>query len=200
MISSPSGGGKTTVVDRLRRTTRKLARSISVTTRVPRQGEHDGEEYRFVTPAAFARLRRTGRLLEWARVHGACYGTPKQPLIRTLAQGRDVLLNIDVQGARQVRRALGKRAVLIFLLPPSMKRLRQRLIQRRTETAAALRQRLTAARREIACAAWYDYRVVNDRLEQAVTDVKQIIHQHRQELEPTGRRRRPIGTRAGRTA
>ena len=175
MISSPSGGGKTTIAARLRRRLPRLARSVSVTTRAPRQGERRGRDYRFLAPAEFQRWTRQGRLLERARVHGAWYGTPKRPILQALLRGRDVLLSIDVQGARSVRRALGNRAVLIFLLPPSLKHLRQRLLRRKTETAAAIRQRLTAAKRELACAAWYDYRVVNDRLERAVSEIAAII-------------------------
>lgn len=175
VLSSPSGGGKTTVVERLQRALPRLVRSVSVTTRPPRRGERHGREYRFVSPAAFQRLARSGGLLEWARVHSACYGTPKRPMLRALGKGTDVVLSIDVQGARQIRRALGKRAVLIFLMPPSMRRLRRRLVRRRTETPAVIRRRLAVARREVACAAWYDYRVVNDRLEQAVRDVGAII-------------------------
>jgi guanylate kinase len=175
VVSSPSGGGKTTVVDRLLRAVPRLSRSVSVTTRPPRPGERDGYHYRFVTPAAFRRLRRGRRLLEWANVHGACYGTPRGPVVRSLARGRHVVLCIDVQGARQVRRALGRRAVLVFLLPPSMRRLRARLLRRRTESPAALRRRLAAARREIACARWYDYAVVNDRLDRTVRAMQAIV-------------------------
>jgi len=163
------------MVEQLLHTMPRLVRSVSVTTRSRRRGERQGTHYHFVSLAAFQRLRRAGHLLEWAKVHSAYYGTPKPPILQALAKGRDVILSIDVQGARQVRRALGRRAALIFLLPPSMDRLRRRLLRRRTETAAAVRQRLAAARREIACARWYDYSVVNDRLEQAVADVKHII-------------------------
>ena len=184
MISSPSGGGKTTVVERLLRAMPRLVRSVSVTTRLRRRQERQGRDYHFMSLAAFQRLRRAGHLLEWAAVHGACYGTPRPPILQALAKGRDAILSIDVQGARQIRRALGRRAVLIFLLPPSMDRLRHRLLRRRTETAAAVRQRLAAARREIACARWYDYTVVNDRLERAVADVRAIIGTH-----PAGRNR-----------
>ena len=175
VISSPSGGGKTTVVRRLLRRRSGLARSRSVTTRLPRPGERQGRDYQFVSPAAFRRLRRSGALLEWASVHGAYYGTPKPPVMRALAKGRDIVLSIDVHGARQVRRALGCRAVLIFLLPPSMRDLRRRLTGRRTETAAAIRRRLAAAKRELACASWYDYTVVNDRLDQTVNTVGAIV-------------------------
>ena len=175
VISSPSGGGKTTVVERLLRTIRGLARSVSVTTRPPRRGERDGRDYLFVSPATLNRLRRSGQLLEWARVHEAYYGTPKPPVMEALAAGRNVVLSIDVQGARQIRRKLGRQAVLIFLLPPSLDHLRERLRQRRTETPAAIRRRLAAARRELACARWYDYTVVNDELDQTVAEVGAIV-------------------------
>lgn len=175
VISSPSGGGKTTVVRRLLRRVPRLARSVSVTTRAPRPGERRGVDYEFLSPAAFRRLRRTGALLESANVHGAWYGTPKRPVLDALRDGRDVILSIDVQGARRIRRALGRRAVLIFLLPPSMDQLKARLLGRRTDTAAAIRRRLAAARRELACAAWYDHQIVNDRLSSTVARVKAVL-------------------------
>src|SRR3989338_1794255 len=105
VLSGPSGGGKTTVVERVRRGLPGLVRSVSVTTRPRRAGERRGRDYRFVSPSAFQRMRRAGALLEWARVHGAWYGTPKRSVLRAMAAGRDVVLSIDVQGARQVRRA-----------------------------------------------------------------------------------------------
>ncbi|MBI2496022.1 MAG: guanylate kinase [Candidatus Omnitrophica bacterium] len=178
VISSPSGGGKTTVAARLLRALPRLTRSVSVTTRPMRRGERQGRDYDFVSPAAFHRLRRAGQLLEWARVHGAYYGTPKRPVLQALAGGRDVVLSIDVQGARQVRRALGRRAALIFLLPPSMDHLRRRLVGRKTETPAAIRRRLAAAQRELSCAAWYDYTVINDRLTRAIQDIRAIVDAH----------------------
>lgn len=163
---------------RLLRALPRLTRSVSVTTRPMRRGEREGRDYHFVSPAAFQRLRRAGQLLEWARVHDAHYGTPKRPVLQALAKGRDVVLSIDVQGARQVRRALGRRAALIFLLPPSMDHLRRRLLRRRTETSAAIRRRLAAAQRELSCAAWYDYTVVNDRLARAIQDIRAIVSAH----------------------
>ncbi len=181
VISSPSGGGKTTVVERLRCVMPRLIRSVSATTRASRPGERQGHDYRFVSPEAFQRLRRSGHLLEWAKVHSAFYGTLKRPVLRALAKGRDVVLSIDVQGARKVRRALGRQAVLIFLLPPSMNDLRCRLTRRRTDTPAAIRRRLAAAKREIACASWYDYAIVNDRLPLAVARVKAIIQGRREQ-------------------
>ena len=175
VVSSPSGGGKTTVVERLRRRVRGLRRSVSVTTRDPRPGERRGREYQFVSAARFQAMRRAGQLLEWAQVHGACYGTPKRPVLDALRRGQVIMLNIDVQGARKIRRVLGRRAVLVFLKPPSMADLRQRLFRRSTDTAAAIRRRLAAAKRELACAASYDVIVVNDRLEDAVSRLEAIV-------------------------
>jgi len=175
VISSPSGGGKTTVVRRLLRGMPRLVRSVSVTTRPARGGERRGVDYEFVSPAAFARLRRSGALLESANVHGAWYGTPKRAVLDAIRGGRDAILSIDVQGARRIRRALGRRAVLIFLLPPSMDQLRQRLLRRRTDAPAAIRRRLAAARRELACASWYDHAIVNDRLSSTVARVKAVL-------------------------
>lgn len=176
VISSPSGGGKTTVVARLRRAVPQLSRSVSVTTRAPRAGERQGRDYRFVSIEEFERLRGAGELLEWANVHGACYGTPRRPIEEALSRGRSVVLSIDVKGARQIRRALGAQAVLIFLLPPSITVLRERLRRRRTETVTAIRTRVAAARRELACATWYDYRVVNDEVRHAVAQLKAIVN------------------------
>ncbi len=187
MISGPSGGGKTTLVRQLRRQGLGLLRSVSVTTRPRRPGERQGREYHFVSVAAFEQLRRSGQLLEWANVHGASYGTLRRPITQALAQGRDVVLSIDVRGARQVRGALGRQAVLIFLLPPSMRQLRQRLRGRRTESPGEIRQRLGAARHELACARWYDYRIINDRLAQAVARVSAIVRAQRR----APRERRP---------
>ena len=175
VLSSPSGGGKTTVITHLLRRLEDLVHSVSLTTRAPRTGESDGREYHFVSVEEFQRLRRSGKLLEWAKVHGAYYGTPSVPLKRALAQGKDVVLTIDVQGARQIRRSLGEAAVLVFLEPPSMAHLRQRLQARRTESAQDIRHRMAAAVHEMACVAWYDYRVVNDRLQEAVNQLAAIV-------------------------
>lgn len=175
VISGPSGGGKTTVVEALLAQAPGLVRSVSVTTRPRRSSERDGADYRFVSGGAFARLRSRGALLEWAQVHRAWYGTPRQPVERALARGRDVILSIDVQGARQVKRRFGARAVLVFLVPPSFRALAQRLRKRRTETPKALQTRLRAAKRELACATWYDYTVINRRVPEAVEQLKAIV-------------------------
>jgi len=175
VISGPSGGGKTTVVQALLEREPTLARSVSVTTRPRRPSERDGADYRFVSAEAFARLRRGGQLLEWAKVHEAFYGTPKRPVERMLARGRDVILSIDVQGAWQVKRRFGKQAVLIFLKPPSLRALAARLRKRRTETPQAIRRRLEVARQELACVKWYDDAVVNRRVQDAVSRLRAIV-------------------------
>lgn len=178
VVSGPSGGGKTTVVQALLEQEPALARSVSLTTRPRRPSERDGVDYRFVSAEQFARLRRRRQLLEWAKVHEAFYGTPRRPVERMLARGRDVILSIDVQGARQVKRRFGTRAVLVFLKPPSLKALEARLRRRRTETPQAIRRRLQVAKRELACAAWYDYAVVNRRVREAVNQLKAIVRTH----------------------
>ena len=175
VISSPSGGGKTTIVKHVRRSLPRLGRSISVTTRAPRSGERHGRDYQFISTAAFQAMRRKRALLESAQVHGAWYGTPKLPIRDAIASGQSIILNIDVQGARNIRRVLGVQAVLIFLKPPSMARLRYRLQQRSTDAPDVIRQRLAAAKRELACAKWYDHVVVNDHLDAAVAKVLRII-------------------------
>ncbi len=175
VISSPSGGGKTTVVDRLCQSLPRLVRSVSATTRSPRSGERPGKDYQFVTVEAFTSVIRNKELLEWASVHEAYYGTPKAPVVSALKRGRDIILSIDVQGAQQIQRTLGRRAILIFLMPPSMEQLRKRLKQRKTDLPEAIRRRLATARREMACASWYDHIVINDELDHAVAQVRAII-------------------------
>ena len=114
-------------------------------------------------------------LLEWARVHQAYYGTPKAPIERALACGRDVILSIDVQGAAQVKRRFGSRAVLVFLVPPTLTELKARLLRRHTEAPEAIRTRLKVAERELSCVRWYDYAVVNRRLSEAIDQLEAIV-------------------------
>jgi len=175
VVSSPSGGGKTTVVSALLRRARGLARSISYTTRSRRPMERQRVDYRFVSSATFERMRAGGEFLEWAQVHEAFYGTPMQPITRALARGRDTVLSIDVQGARQIKQRFGRQAVLVFLAPPSLRDLRARLVKRKTETPASIRKRLDAAARESACAEWYDYVIVNRRIDEAVRQLEAIV-------------------------
>ncbi len=166
--------GKGTVVRRLLERHPELNLSVSVTTRAPRPGERDGIDYRFVSDEEFDRLVAGGELLEWAPVVGHRSGTPARPVEEALAAGRDVVLEIDVQGARQVRERAPD-AVLIFLAPPSMEELERRLRSRGTEDEARLALRLATARAEMAQRPWFDHVVVNDRLDQATAQVEAII-------------------------
>ena len=193
VVSGPSGGGKTTVVNALLKRMPTLVRSVSVTTRRRRPSERNGLDYRFLSWQTFRRLRSRGALLEWATVHQAFYGTPRATVERALARGRDVILSIDVQGARQVRRRLGSRAVLVFLKPPSLSALRARLLKRRTETPQTLHKRLAVARRELSCVRWYDYAVVNRRVAEAAEQLKAIVLAERARVQARNRRHDETG-------
>jgi guanylate kinase len=173
VLSGPSGVGKSTLCRRLLRSVPGLVFSVSYTTRPPRAGEKEGREYHFVPTATFRRLLEKGRLLEWARVDGELYGTSRQQVERSLRDGADVLLDVDSQGADQLRRASGQ-AVLIFLMPPGPAALRARHRRRGTE-AAVRRRRLALARREVRSAGRYDYLVFNDRLDGALEELKGIV-------------------------
>lgn len=188
ILSSPSGGGKTTVVRALLRRLPNLVRSVSVTTRPRRPAERDGSDYRFISLKAFQQLKTHGELLEWAKVHQAYYGTPRTPVERALARGRDCILCIDVQGARQLRRRFGSRAILVFLLPPTLDDLKSRLVKRQTDTPEAIRKRLLVAQRELSCVQWYDYAVVNRKLSQAIAQLKAIVIAERSRVKGRGHR------------
>ncbi|WP_031387770.1 guanylate kinase [Desulfonatronum thiodismutans] len=173
VISAPSGTGKSTLINRLRAEFPDLAFSVSYTTRAPRTGEENGREYHFVDAETFIRLRDAGELAEWAEVHGNFYGTSR-PVVQTmLDQGRDVLFDIDVQGSRQLRQAFDQGA-FVFLFPPSMRVLEQRLRGRGTETEESLTKRLANARRELEQAEFFDYWIVNDDLESAYRDLRGV--------------------------
>ena len=176
ILSSPSGAGKTTLTRMLMEDSAlDLTLSVSVTTRKQRSSEVDGIHYRFIDRAEFERMQAAGELLESAEVHGNGYGTPRAPVAKVLAQGRDMLFDIDWQGAKQVRERLGDDVVSIFVLPPSMRELRARLERRAEDTAASIEARFQNARREIE--RWRDdhYVVVNDDLNRAFGDVKTIV-------------------------
>ncbi len=177
MISAPSGCGKTTLVRRLTAADAGLRRAVSVTTRPPRSGERDGRDYFFVGREEFDRRRKRDRLVEWARVFGHYYGTPREA-IREREKGRDVILTIDVQGARKVKRKYPE-AILIFVVPPKMEELRRRLEKRRSDTGAERAKRLAIAEKELSFLGRYDYLVVNDRLRRAVDDLRSIVRAER---------------------
>lgn len=181
IISGPSGTGKGTICKKLLETDPNLRLSVSVTTRAPREGEVDGREYHFITEERYMELLEEGGLLEHASVYGkTMYGTPREPVMDWLEQGTDVILEIDVQGAFQVRENYPD-CILIFILPPSMEELRSRILNRGSETEGTMAARLGEAQREIDLSERYDYRVVNGELEQAVAEVRQIINDERTE-------------------
>ncbi|MGI9297107.1 MAG: guanylate kinase [Gammaproteobacteria bacterium] len=173
VISAPSGTGKTTISGRLRRTG-LLRVSISHTTRPPRAGERNGAEYFFVGRDEFLRMRDGGGFLEWAEVFGNYYGTGAEWVRNQLAAGADILLEIDVQGARQVKKAAPE-AVLIFIRPPSVAALAARLKKRGNDAPEVVARRLAAAEAEIARAGEFDYGIINDDLDRAVAEIRAII-------------------------
>jgi guanylate kinase len=174
VLSSPSGGGKSTIARHLLSAREDLGYSVSATTRPPRSGETDGVHYHFLAPAEFARRVDAGEFVEWAEYGGARYGTLKAEVERVMASGRHVVLDIEVVGARQVRTAFPE-SVQVFVLPPSGVVLAQRLRSRRTDDAAAQARRLDIAREEIGAAREYDYVIVNDDLVTAVAQVAAIL-------------------------
>jgi guanylate kinase len=173
VLCAPSGTGKSTLVRRLVAECPNFAFSVSCTTRAPRPGERDGVDYHFLSREEFLRRREAGFFAEWAEVHGNLYGTPKAATLELLAQGRDVLFDIDVQGARQLRASLGAGAY-VFLFPPSPQELHSRLTRRGTEDAETLARRMAAAKEEIAHSPEFDYWIVNDDLEGAYQRLKAV--------------------------
>jgi guanylate kinase len=173
-VSAPSGAGKTTLVERLVEQTAQLRMSRSYTSRPARQGETNGVDYNFVTRARFEEMIRAGEFLEWADVFGNLYGTCASDTARMRASGDDVVLVIDVQGARQVRTRVSD-AITVFVMPPSYAILEQRLRGRSKDAEAAIQRRLQVARDEVASFAEYDYIVVNDELTAAVDRLRSIV-------------------------
>jgi guanylate kinase len=174
VVSAPSGAGKTTLCREIRLRLPDLAYSVSVTTRPPRPGEIDGADFRFVGVSEFQAMLARGEFAEWATVHGNLYGTRARALEDALATGRDVLLDIDTQGAAQLR-ARYPDAVLIFILAPSVKELEQRLRERRSNMDADIERRLVRAREEIALWRQYDYLIVNRDVKEAMEQLESII-------------------------
>jgi guanylate kinase len=174
VITGPSGVGKGTLIRLLRERVPGLALSVSATTRAPRPGEHDGLDYHFLSDAEFARRVAAGDFVEWAEYSGRRYGTLRSELERHLAEGRPVVLEIEVQGARQVRGALPE-AVQIFIEPPDGEALKDRLVGRGTDDPGAIARRLAVAESELAAADEFQYRVVNDRLDEAVARLVEIV-------------------------
>jgi guanylate kinase len=175
VLSAPSGAGKTTLARRLLAADPGLLLSVSVTTRKPRPGEVDGRDYRFVDAAEFERMRSAGELLEWAEVHANRYATPKAPVLEALQAGRDVLFDIDWQGAQQLRAAMAGDVASVFILPPDGKTLERRLKSRAQDSDAVMAGRLAAAAAEIAHWSEYDYLIVNADLDQSLAGLTAIL-------------------------
>lgn len=174
VLSGPSGGGKTSVCNALLERREDVEFSISATTRSPRAGEVDGTQYHFVSRDRFRQMVKNGDLLEWAEVHGELYGTPMSNVAACSVTGRTLLLDIDIEGARQVKRNLDS-AVLVFLLPPSADRLLKRLRGRGSEDAEAVHRRMRSAVSELETVGEFDYAVVNEHLDSTVDAVESIL-------------------------
>lgn len=179
ILSAPSGAGKTTISRAALKAIDDLEASVSLTTRPPRSGEAEGFDYHFVNEEEFNRRREAGELAEWAQVFDACYGTPRAPLERAVATGRDILLDIDIQGARQIKRTYPRDAVSIFVLPPSFAELEQRLRRRGTENEAAIADRLRRAREEARAYPEYDYLIINAAIEESLARLKAVVEAER---------------------
>jgi len=175
IVSAPSGSGKTTILKQVMVELPALSFSVSHTTRPPRKNETDGRDYYFTDRDNFTRMRDERKFLEWAEVHGNLYGTSLNSVTEQLASGIDVLLDIDVQGARQVREATDLRPISIFIIPPSLAELERRLSGRGTDQRETIDLRLENAVREMTDISLYDHLIVNDHLSEAIAMVKAVI-------------------------
>jgi guanylate kinase len=197
VISAPSGSGKSTLIKRLMDAFPGLRFSVSYTTRAPRGGEKHGRDYFFVSRRVFKRMIARHEFVEWADVYGHLYGTARKQLQAAEEAGRDILLDIDVQGHRQVRKRLPG-AVSIFILPPSFRELAERLRDRHSDAPQEIERRLDTARREIAHWPEYDYLVVNDRLADAAQALRAILRATRfRRPNQAARARKIVGTFGG---
>ena len=178
VVSSPSGGGKGTIIEHVLECVENLSYSVSYTTRAPRLKEVDGREYFFVSRETFEEMIAAGEFLEWACVHGNLYGTAKNQILAETASGCDIIVEVDVQGAASVRRLLMD-SVSIFILPPSYEVLRERLIARGTDSPEELQIRLRNAPEELRQYSAFDYVIINDEVERAVNQLASIIYAER---------------------
>lgn len=178
ILSAPSGAGKTTLCRRILSAFPDIRYSVSFTTRPPRNGETEGKDYHFISRQEFERMIRENRWAEWAKVHGNYYGTSADLLEEDLSKGRDVLLDIDVNGARQIIRRFPE-SMPIFIMPPSMDALRQRLKKRGSDPPEVIENRLRTAEKEIACSNEYRHVIVNDDLEETVEKLTALIKSYR---------------------
>jgi guanylate kinase len=182
IVSSPSGGGKGTLIQRVLKSVPNVGYSVSFTTRAPRSGEVQGRDYHFVSKEIFQQMIQEDGFLEWAVVHGNLYGTGREQVLHELSQGRDIILEIDVQGAESVRK-LEPEAVGVFILPPSFEILRARLTRRGSERKPDLDLRLRNASAEVSRYSEFDYVVINDELERAGAQLASIVYAERARRE-----------------
>ncbi|WEK48595.1 MAG: guanylate kinase [Candidatus Kaistia colombiensis] len=179
VLSSPSGAGKSTIARHLMAEDKDIVLSVSVTTRARRPSEIDGVHYHFIDQPTFNKLRDKGELLEWAEVHGNCYGTPRAPVEAWLTSGKDVLFDIDWQGADQVAKAMPEDLVRIFVLPPTMTELASRLVRRAEDAPDVIAKRLANARAEIQHWRDYDYVLINKDLQTSLEKAQAILYAER---------------------
>jgi guanylate kinase len=178
VVSSPSGGGKGTLIDRILKTVPGVSYSVSYTTRAPRSGEQNGREYFFISTAEFEAMRDRGELLEWANVYGYLYGTSRAQVEKERAAGHDIILEIDVQGAANIRQLFADE-VSVFILPPSFALLRQRLVARGTDSPADLERRLRGAPAEVEQYKDFQYVILNDDINRASAQLASVIYAER---------------------
>lgn len=176
VISAPSGTGKSTIIDHVLNETSKLKKPISYTTRLPRPGEIDGRDYNFISKDEFNKKLKNGDLLEWASVYDNFYGTSLEYVTKELEKGSILIKDIDTQGALQLKRVLGNKAVLIFIEPPSIEVLEDRIRKRGKDSEEVIKKRMDCAKAEMLEAKRYDYRVVNDNMDHAVEEIKDIVN------------------------
>jgi guanylate kinase len=175
VLSSPSGAGKTTIARRLIAADPGLTLSVSVTTRPPRQGEIDGRDYLFINPERFSEMMAQGEFLEHAIVFGHSYGTPRSPIEEALAAGRDVVADVDWQGAQQLAKKLSSDLVAVFVLPPSLDALRTRLLARAQDSASVVSARMAKSAEETSHWSEYDYVIVNHDIEESIAEAQAIV-------------------------
>ncbi|MCU0967999.1 MAG: guanylate kinase [Rubrivivax sp.] len=191
VVAAPSGAGKSSLVKALLELDSHLAVSVSHTTRMPRGQEQHGREYWFVAEDEFRAMIGRGEFFEWAQVHGHLYGTSRRAIEARLAQGEDVVLEIDWQGALQIKRIF-EHAVLVFILPPSWDELRQRLLRRGEDGEATIQLRMANAREEVAQARHFDFVIINALFETALFDLKTIVHSQRLRYAAQARNRSQV--------
>lgn len=196
IVAAPSGAGKSSLINALLKQEPDIQLSISCTTRAPRPGEEDGQHYRFVSVENFQALREQDQLLEWAEVHGNFYGTPVQPIHEALDAGRDVLLEIDWQGARQVRRFFPQ-AIGIFILPPSIEALESRLNQRGQDSAQVIARRLLAAGSEMSHISEFQYVIINQEFNFALAELAAVVKASRLSLPKQAHRHAELFSQLG---